>query len=460
VQRRLDDTLFAGAILVMSALLAVVGAALLFRSGLTYQINYNEGWNSYFTARVLEGLPLYPERSTHLINNYPPLSFYMVAILSKLTGNVLVAGRIAAWFGYVGCAALIGLIARRLGTDSAGAAFGALFFATLLAVRCDLYVGMFDPQLPAQAIMLAALLTLLQGSTGATMAAAGLLVAGGFMKHSLIGLPIAITVWLLLYRRRQLVSWILGATVFAVAGLAICVAAFGSEFLAGLTMPRRLSWPDGARKVFKWLFPLHAACLLAFLPSLLGGAEAAFIAIYLTVSLITGLLGAALMATNYNMVFELLVGVSLGIGLLAGRSSRNPPRGWVALAAVASLVLTAGELATAETANPRTWVSMQTKRDAEARRVVAALRATAGPALCGTLLYCFQAGKPFIWDPLNYGQFPGENQAFLQLEIAERRFGTVQIDLANSYFTAETEAAILANYREIAETKGVYRPLR
>src|ERR1700760_2264389 len=76
---RLVWLLFGGSMLVLLLLLAVVGAALLYRSSLHYQINYNEGWNSYFVARVLDGLPLYPDRSTHLINNYPPLSFYIVA---------------------------------------------------------------------------------------------------------------------------------------------------------------------------------------------------------------------------------------------------------------------------------------------------------------------------------------------------------------------------------------------
>ena len=41
------------------------------------------------------------------------------------------------------------------------AVFGALFFAAALAIRCDLYVGMFDPQLLGQMLMLAGLLALL-----------------------------------------------------------------------------------------------------------------------------------------------------------------------------------------------------------------------------------------------------------------------------------------------------------
>ena len=127
--------------------LVIIGAALLYRARLHYQINYNEGWNSYFAQRILQGVPLYPDRSTQLINNYPPLSFYLTALLSQLTGSVLVAGRAFAWFGFGASATLIGLSLRRMGSSPAGAWFGGLFFAACLATRFDLYVGMFDPQL-------------------------------------------------------------------------------------------------------------------------------------------------------------------------------------------------------------------------------------------------------------------------------------------------------------------------
>ena len=459
-QLRIDSVLFTASFLVLLLLFAVVGGALLYRSTLHYQINYNEGWNSYFVARVLDGLALYPERSTQLINNYPPLSFYIVAAVAKLTGSVLGAGRAVAWASYLGCAGLIGLVLRRLGANWAGAGLGALFFATAIAVRCDLYVGMFDPHFTGLMLMLAGLLVLLRGGTAATVLAAALMAAGGFVKHSLIGLPITATLWLALFRPRQLLAWLLAGAAFVAAGLAACVAAYGPEFAAGLGVPRHVDIANGVRKVLKWVAPLQLPGAVAVLPVLLGGAEAALVGIYLVVALGTAVIGAAPQSTNYNMIFEVLAAISLGLGLAAGRFAPRIPSGWVALAAAASLVLAAAELGTAQTTSWRAWSAEQQRREALAVRTIAAIRSAPGPALCGTLLYCFAAGKPFAYDPLNYGTAPGEDQSGLRADIARGHFGVIQLDYDNMYFTAATRDAVARAYVPVSETLGVFVPLR
>jgi hypothetical protein len=409
---------------------------------------------------LLEGLTLYPDRGTRLINNYPPLSFYIVAGLAKLTGSVLVAGRLLAWAGYLGCAVLIGLILRRMRCSGSGALLGGAFFAAVIAIRCDLYVGMFDPQLPAQAVMLTGLLVLLGARRRDAVLAAALMVAGGFIKHSLIALPISVTIWLALYHRRLLLAWVLAGALFAGAGLAACMAAFGPEFAAGLSAPRYLDVGSGVRKVLRWLSPIQLPCILALLPPLLGGAEAALVGIYLPVALVTGVIGASPKATNYNMIFELLVAVSLGIGLLAGRFAPRIPSGWVALATAASLVLTAADLATAETLSWRAWSAARRERQAQAQAIVDTLRRTPGPALCGTLLYCVEAGKPFVYDPLNWGMAPGQDQTSLIEDIENRRFSVIQLDNENFYFTPEVQEAIRRAYRATVEQPSLYLPLQ
>ena len=470
---RLNALLYAVAIGMLAVLFGVIGFALLYRSRLDYQINYNEGWNSYFTARVLDGLPLYPARSSRLINNYPPLSFYMAALMAKLTGSVLVAGRALAWSGFAGSATLIGLILRRMGCSAAGASFGALFFGAVLVTRCDLYVGMFDPQLFAQMLMLAGcLVALSRPDSAGAVAAAALIVAGGFVKHSLLALPVSLTLWLAFYRRRLLLPWLLTGAGLAGAGLAASVAGFGPEFIAGLSLPRQTSLSGAVGKMLRWLLPLELPCALATLPAVLvrvrrddstarhpsDRAYAAFVLIYVLVALAIGLAGAAPLGTNYNMIFELLVAVSLGLGLLVGWPGLRIPPGWVALASAVSLWVTALQLGTAETSSWRAWSSEQRSREANALAAVALIRAAPGDALCGTLLLCFQSGKPMLYDPLNYGQAPGESQADLQRDLAGHRFGLVQIDSANLYLTDATMRVLLASYREIPDRPGLFVP--
>ena len=439
--------------------LAVIGAALLYRSRLHYQINYNEGWNSYFAQQILQGVPLYPDRSTQLINNYPPLSFYLAALLSHLTGSVLVAGRVLAWFGYGACATLIGLCLRRMGSNAAGAWFGGLFFAACLATRFDLYVGMFDPQLLGQAVMLTGLLVLLSRQTVAgVMIAALCIVLGGFFKHSLIALPLTITFWLAWFRPRLFIPWLGSVVILVAAGLAACAALFGPEFASGLMMPRRMDLTEGVRKVLRWLLPLELPCVLATLALTLDGPYAALVGIHLAISLAVSVIGAAPWATNYNMLFELIVAVSLGLGLLVGRPMQRLPGGWAALAASGSLWVTALVLGTSVTSSWGAWSAQQQGRDNQATADIALIRATPGPVLCGTLLLCFEAGKPLAYDPLNYGQRPGEDQSGLRQDIETQRFALIQTDMANLYFNPASLDAIRQHYREVPGHPGLLAP--
>lgn len=75
---------------------------------------YNEGWNAYHAARVAAGEPLYTGDPARLVN-YPFLSFYLVASLKPIFGDVLMIGRGLNLVAFVMTAILSGLIIRRLG---------------------------------------------------------------------------------------------------------------------------------------------------------------------------------------------------------------------------------------------------------------------------------------------------------------------------------------------------------
>ena len=64
--------------------------------GLHVPLDPNEGWNAAFAQAVLTTGSPYPPPHSLLINNYPPLSFYLVAAVSRLTGDAIVAGRLVA----------------------------------------------------------------------------------------------------------------------------------------------------------------------------------------------------------------------------------------------------------------------------------------------------------------------------------------------------------------------------
>ena len=456
---RLDGAALAFAVLALAALLCAVLAGQLLRARLDYPINYNEGWNAYFTGRVLQHLPMYPARDTRLINNYPPFSFHIVAALARTEAAILHTGRALAWTGFFGSALLVGLIARRLGGGTSGAILAALVFATTLATRSDSYMGMFDPNLPALMVMLAGLFTLLQGRGAlAAIAAALLMAAAGFLKHSLVAIPATTAVWLLFTDRGRFWPWAAAGATALVAGLGGCAALYGPEFLHGLAVPRRTDYAEAVRKLLRWLVPIQLPLALATLPAAaLGGPGASFVLLYLAMALGSGLVGASLAETNTNMLFDAVVAMSLGLGLLMARAAPLP-RGWLALAAAAALCVSALQLATAGTASWSTWSTLQHARDATARAAIATIRAQPGPALCDDLLLCFLAGKPFEYDPLNYGQMPGQDQGSLQAEIAAARYGVIQVRPVASYWLPATRELIAGRYAPVPGLDGLYTP--
>src|ERR1700761_9331649 len=102
------------------------------RAQFPIEIVDNEGFNAYHADAAVSGGPLYPSPGTLIVNNYPPLSFYALGWLGKGFGAPLCAGR-------------------------AGAAFSGFWFVATMARSYNRYVGMNDPQLAAQLIMVAAL---------------------------------------------------------------------------------------------------------------------------------------------------------------------------------------------------------------------------------------------------------------------------------------------------------------
>src|SRR5258706_7762533 len=163
----------------------------------------NEGWNA--AHALLANGALYPPPGSLMVNNYPPLSFYLVAALTRLTSDAVIAGRILSLLSFLSVCAGIALICRMMACGARACLCAAVFFAVILLVGSD-YVAMADPQLLGHAVQLAALLLLLRGRI---LPAAVVFALSLFVKHNLLALPLAATVWLLWRDRRAALRFIL-----------------------------------------------------------------------------------------------------------------------------------------------------------------------------------------------------------------------------------------------------------
>ena len=96
------------------ALLALLAAYFMvwpvWRAGFPIEIAQNEGWNAYHADAAMGAAPLYPPTDTLIVNNYPPLSFYVVGALSRIFGDALYVGRVLSLAAVVALGGLIGLV--------------------------------------------------------------------------------------------------------------------------------------------------------------------------------------------------------------------------------------------------------------------------------------------------------------------------------------------------------------
>ena len=76
----------------------------------------NEGWNAAHTLALMAGHALYPPPQSLMVNNYPPLSFYLVAALTRHGhDDAVIAGRMLSLLAFLATGAGIALVLRQMG---------------------------------------------------------------------------------------------------------------------------------------------------------------------------------------------------------------------------------------------------------------------------------------------------------------------------------------------------------
>ena len=456
---RIEAALLAGFALPLGALLA----ALAWRSTLGLSINYNEGWNAYLATAAARGALLYFPPGDLRADTYPPVSFYAVAAAMRLVPDAVFAGRIIAWAAFIAVAAEICAILRTLGGDRGAAWFGVLLFAGIMASQFPDYVGMDDPQMLAHAVMCAGLLVLARGKTPLrAAAAAALMTAGLFIKHTLVAMPAAVALWLLIYDRRAAAAFIATGLACVVAGLAACLASFGTDFIAGLGAPRRVSLAIAHAKLRGWLMPLGVPLAFAALSGMGTRRDpyAALFVLYAGAALTVGAIAAAGDGVNVNAMFELAIAVSLAAGHLLGRLGRAGVLGpgsvrlLVIAAAGLSLGLSAALSASGDVLRILPWLRAERNDEAAEAEAVRLIAAQPGPAVCQTLALCYWAGKAFSVDTFSFAQavlLGRRDESALAGPIERGEFGSVQALTAagRPFPTPVTLAALRQHYRTV-----------
>jgi hypothetical protein len=408
--------------------------------GFIFERNYNEGWNVYNTLRLLHHAVIY-DNDLWRVNNYPIGSFLIVSGVDRPVGNLLLAGRIVAAVSFVAIGILAAAATRGFDGEWIDALFGGACAAGFCYLVAPAWVAVDDPQSLAEAIMLGALVSYLFGADSrlGLLRTALLVMLGGFVKHNVVAVPLAITVDLAIRSPRRLVFWLVCCAALGAVLLGLTELVAGGSFIAHLLSPRTYAWHDAYHNLMKYLrlFKFPLLLVLPFAP-IVFRKERLLLAAYGLLAIIPAAILSGFEGTSYNMFQDAAVFLGIAAGVLLHElRPRIAARAWPKAAAFAAMLLLLAQPVLAE--SPRALLRLY-----HASSLIAADRRAArefaddarylaerpGPAICESLLMCWQAGKPFILDPFNSRQYilAGRlDQNRLIRRVAAHEFSVIQL---------------------------------
>lgn len=430
----------------------------------------NEGWNAFFAQIALQGGDLYASSGGTIINNYPPLSFYIVGSIGHLTGDNIFAGRAVALISMFVVAGNIFLWLRTVGASARVAWLGAGIFAAFALTYARSYAGMDDPQWLAHALMTSGMVVLWRGnaSTRAILLGSMLILAGGWTKHLLIPLPIAVTWWLMRRSRSAFLTWAACCALLLAAISLLVWRMFGSSFFDSLLAAREFSRHQAIVR-FRWalqcLAPIIALTLL-LIPRARHSESAEFALAYALIAALVAVASSGGVGVDINAYFDVVIAASLCAALAAQAFWRRRLSGSVPdcqVGPAVTLLLGSWVVIYAGSLLHGTLRDLHSLNERE-RDTLAAVRFIAasggGRAACEAPALCYWGKNRFMLDFFNYGQrlklgkqptlacaavFDGKYIPLLQLNSSDGR-GSKQLPPSCS-------AIIQQNYRPIWVTR-------
>jgi hypothetical protein len=140
----------------------------------------------------------------------------------------LFAGRIVSFLSFLALALNVYLINSKISASRATGVVSSLFFVSPMGAYYHFYIAMNDPQMLGNALMLAGLtvFVLKPRRVPYLLPVAGLVCLGGFVKQSLIPIPLTITIFLTLFDRGALLLWLAASVVCLAAAFAVILELF------------------------------------------------------------------------------------------------------------------------------------------------------------------------------------------------------------------------------------------
>jgi len=398
------------AFLVTLAIASAVGP--FYRSFYLFEININEAWYLYHAKALLTGEPLYPPLQTLITNNYPPLSFYTLAGIMRVTEHPIWAARLFSFAALTAITALIYFTLRRLSVGQLFSAIAAVAYFATMNRTADRWVWVNDFQLMAQAIMLAGFYWFLTkpGTPRDYPGPTFVMVIAGFFKNNLIGFPLATLV--ISFRRgwKPGLVFVLSGLLFSAAGLAACWCFFGPDFFANLLWPRPWS-AIRSLKAFEDIgrVPVQTVAWVIYAALNRDGKRGQLINTVAFSTAFENVVTRGSDEVHYNAGFDFIIAVHMAFGCALNSAADLLSSFRINQSLVAAVVvlliscrLLFGDADDAFHVLYRGSYRDRIKTaDAVTMTEVDRVRSIPGAVFCAETLICYLAGKPFVVDPIN-----------------------------------------------------------
>jgi uncharacterized membrane protein YhaH (DUF805 family) len=372
-----------------------------------YEINYNEGWNAYVQQLAANGIPLYGAPPAYTRIYYPPLSFHLIGWLGTLMHSMMLAGRLTAVLSLVAIALLLAAMVRRQTDSWRYGVYSALCIVIWIAAYKPDRIGMNDPHLLGSVFSLLGFYCFLRRpeSNRWLCCSAVAFAFSLFTKHSLLAFPCAAGIQLLLTSKRHLAVWLGAAASAGVILLLLTLGVDGRHFFEHLMLPRTYTFGLFLYNVSWYSIFFQVPIVVALVWSFWNAASPrnsvlvwAFVSAHAFAFLFTPGDG-----TDWNHLFEPMFCLAL-IGAVALHDVE-----WVVQRVrLKSVFLTALLLAPfflgslvilpPRLKSDREALKGLPRLEQEHTAAVEFLKSRPGPALCESLLLCYDAGKPMTFD--------------------------------------------------------------
>jgi hypothetical protein len=455
------------AISVLALTTALLLIAPVWHATLHVSDDFKEGWNAVLAAQWMSGKPLYPAFDALSANNYPPLSFYAVGWVGRWLGDYLLAGRLLAFVGLFTSAVAVAAVVKWITGRTRAALMSGLLVLGYSAAEYPRYVGLDDPQWLGHGIMLLGLLAFLASEQRGWLfvLSAGLMLTAGFVKHILLPIPVAASLWLLMYRREVLALWFATCVALLVSALVFCFAVHGSDFFEGVFHDAR-DWRLGRFYVAPLWFQTQLPLLLLgalVLPSVWRLTEGRLVVFYAAFSAALAICIVGGAGVAINAIFDLEIALCLIIGIGIGELDEVRPRmaqgpstaRWGLL-----LVLVLGVYLPQRLLEVRQLWKYGRARESETAQEIDFLARQPGPVACENLSLCYWAGKGFEIDYFLLGQKLNQGLVEPHLvteRISSRYYAAIQTaakDGTSFFLPVSINREIADNYEVVRTTTG------